>query len=127
MLRKYYKKKSESVSAVRIKLVTVGFSYKKWGARQWCKRGDWLVDNAGDVYTVDARVFARTYRDLGDGHYLKTTPVWAEAATKAGSVQTKEGRSNYRKGDYIVSNDRRGTDRYKVSRAKFKAMYKPAR
>jgi hypothetical protein len=32
------------------------------GAEQRCKRGDWLVDNGGEVYTVDGDSFARTYR-----------------------------------------------------------------
>lgn len=127
MRRKYRKKSSEYVTAVRLKLPTRGFFFRKWGARQRAKRGDWLVDNGGDVYTVDARVFARTYRRVGDGRYVKTAPVWAERAQHSGSVRTKEGRSHYRKGDYIVSNDRAGRERYKVSRAKFKSMYRPAR
>jgi acetylornithine deacetylase/succinyl-diaminopimelate desuccinylase-like protein len=35
------------------------------------KAGDWLVDNGGDVYTVDAEVFARTYREVARGAYVK--------------------------------------------------------
>ena len=61
------------------------------GAKQRAKRGDWLVDNGGDVYSVDARTFARTYKRLQPGKYLKTTPIWAERASEAGSVKTKEG------------------------------------
>ncbi len=77
--------------AVELDLDTDGFSYRKWGAQQRCKRGDWLVDNGGDIYTVDRDVFANTYRNVGAGKYVKTTPVWAEVAAQAGSVVTKEG------------------------------------
>ena len=125
MRRKYRKKKRESVTAVRLKLCTAGFRYRKWGALQRCKPGDWLVDNGGDVYTVDARTFALTYRALGPGRYLKTAPVWAEVAAEPGRILTKEGTSRYRMGDYIVSNDRAGKDRYCVSKAKFERMYRP--
>lgn len=59
------------VAAVQLNLHTDGFAYRKWGADQRCKSGDWLVDNDGDVYSVDAEVFARTYRKRGTGVYLK--------------------------------------------------------
>jgi len=55
------------VVAVQIALKDVEFTYDKWGGRQTGKAGDWLVDNAGDVYTVDAESFARTYQKVGDG------------------------------------------------------------
>ena len=125
--RQYRKKANQFVTAVRLDLDTKGLEYRKWGARQRAKRGDWLVDNGGDVYTVDARTFARTYQRLQPGKYLKTTPIWAERASEAGSVKTKEGRSNYKRGDYIVSNTKRGADAYCISAAKFKAMYQPVR
>jgi hypothetical protein len=121
--RRYRRKPSQYVVAVRLKLDTEGLTYRKWGGRQRAQRGDWLVDNNGDVYTVNGRVFARTYRRLRPGCYLKKTPVWAEVATRAGSIRTKEGRSQYRKGDYLVFNDRRGTDGYCMSAKKFKTMY----
>ena len=60
--RRYRKKTTSSVTAVHLDLDTTGFTYRKWGAEQRCKQGDWIVDNDGDVYTVDADVFARTYR-----------------------------------------------------------------
>jgi hypothetical protein len=50
------------VAAVRLALDTEGLVYRKWGGQQHAKPGDWSVDNDGDVYTVDAGVFARTYR-----------------------------------------------------------------
>jgi hypothetical protein len=127
MRRKYVKKAKQTVAAVRLDIDTKGITYRKWGGTQRAKRGDWLVDNRGDVYTVDGRVFDRTYKRVGPGIYAKTTPVWAEIATAPGSIPTKEGASHYRRGDYLVFNDRKGRDGYCVSAAKFKAMYRRAR
>lgn len=121
--RRYRKKPNQAVVAVQLNLETDGFVYRKWGAEQRCKRGDWLVDNAGDVYTVDAGVFAGTYRKVGSGTYVKTTPIWAEMATEPGRVATLEGESHYHAGDYVVSNNKDGTDAYCISRTKFEAMY----
>lgn len=123
--RRYRKKADRFVVAVQLDLDTDGFTYRKWGAEQRCKRGDWLVDNEGDIYSVDGEVFAKTYRRLGPGLYVKTTPVWAEVATEAGSVVTKEGRSHYRAGDYVVYNNEDGTDAYCMTAAKFESMYEP--
>ena len=123
--RRYRKRADQFVLAVQLDLDTDGFSYKKWGDEQRCKRGDWLVDNAGDIYTIDAAVFAKTYRKTGPGTYVKATPIWAQVATEAGSVATKEGRSHYKKGDYIVSNNENGTDPYCIGTTKFVTMYEP--
>lgn len=109
--------------AVRLDLDTEGFTYNKWGAEQGCKPGDWLVDNGGDIYSIDADVFARTYRCVSAGNYVKATPVWAEVAREAGSVITKEGESKYQAGDYLVSNNKDGTDAYCISASKFESMY----
>lgn len=111
--------------AVRLALDTDGLVYRKWGGEQRAKAGDWIVDNDGDVYSVDADIFARTYRKTGAGSYVKTTPVWAERATQAGNVKTKEGVTHYDAGDYIVSNNRDGSDEYAVSAKKFEQMYTP--
>lgn len=123
--RRFRKKADRAVVAVRLDLDTAGFTYRKWGAEQRCKAGDWLVDNEGDIYTVDAGVFAKTYRMVSPGVYVKTTPVWAEVATEPGSVATREGRSHYEAGDYLVYNEEDGTDAYCVGRAKFESMYEP--
>ena len=125
MRQRYRKRPSQSVVAVRLALDTAGFNYRKWGAEQRCKANDWLVDNDGDVYTVDCDVFARTYRQVEPGRYVKTTPVWAERASAAGAVKTKEGESHYDAGDYLVFNNEDGTDGYCVSASKFEAMYEP--
>jgi hypothetical protein len=121
--RRYRKKANQFVVAIRLDLDTPGFTYHKWGADQRCKPGDWLVDNQGDIYTVDAEVFAKTYGSAGPGVYVKTTPIWAEVATQPGSVATKEGRSHYTTGDYLVYNNPDGTDAYCIGAAKFESMY----
>ncbi len=123
---KYRKKANQAVTAIRLDLQMDGLVYKKWGGEQRAKRGDWIVANDGEVYTVDARSFARTYRRIGPGQYVKKTPVWVEMATQAGSIQTKEGRTRYKGGDYIVYNEYRGAGGYAMPAAKFKAMYERA-
>ena len=86
-------------------------------------RQSWIVDNEGDVYTVDRVSFRRTYRQVGPGAYVKVTPVWAEKADAAGRVETKEGSTGYKRGDYLVFNEKNGADAYAVSAKKFKRMY----
>lgn len=126
MRRQYVRRPDRPVTAVRLNLDTDGLVYRKWGGEQRAKRGDWLVDNEGDVYTVDAEAFERTYRAVGPGAYLKITPVWAEKANESGSVKTKEGSTDYRAGDYLVSNNADGSDDYAVEAEKFDALYEPA-
>lgn len=121
--RRYRKRADQVITAVRLDLDTDGFSYRKWGDEQRCKAGDWLVSNAGETYTVDAEVFARTYREVEPGRYLKTTPVWAERAEGEGWVATKEGKSHYRAGDYLVYNEEDGGDAYCMGADKFESMY----
>jgi hypothetical protein len=124
---KYVKRPDQTVHAVRLALDTDGFTYHKWGGQQRCKAGDWIVNAEGDTYTVDADTFARTYRQVRDGVYLKLTPVWAEQATAAGMVPTKEGSTEYQPGDYLVSNQEDGGDSYAVAKAKFEQMYERAK
>lgn len=113
------------MTAVRLDLETQGFSYQKWGGWQVCKPGDWLVDNAGDVYTIDRDTFERTYEEVSPGVYTKTAVVWARRADSDGAIETKEGVTCYREGDYLVFNDPEGTDGYAVSAEKFESMYVP--
>lgn len=125
--RRYVPRASAPVIAVQLTLDTAGFTYEKWGATQTCKPGDWIVHkDGGDTYTVDQASFARTYRRVGPGHYLKVTPVWAERAAADGEIRTKEGVTHYRAGDYLVSNDEAGGDRYAMRAATFEATYEPA-
>jgi hypothetical protein len=123
--RQYVKRQTQFVVAVQLDLDTTGFTYKKWGDTQTCKRGDWIVSNNGDTYTVDRESFARTYRLSGPGTYVKSAPVWAEVASAAGSARTKEGATHYEAGDYLVSNQEDGADAYAVSKAEFERMYEP--
>ena len=121
--RRFKRKADQFVVAVQLDLETEGFTYQKWGAEQRCKPGDWLVNNAGDHYTIDGKVFAKTYRGTSPGIYVKTTPIWAEVATEDGEVKTVIGSTRYRKGDYLVSNNEDGTDAYCISAAKFESIY----
>jgi hypothetical protein len=120
---KYVKRADQTVVAVQLALDTADFTYQKWGGSQICKANDWIVNGGGDVYTVDASTFARTYRHVGAATYLKTTPVWAAVADIAGDVRTKEGVTHYEAGDYLVSNEEQGGDGYAVSVDTFDAMY----
>lgn len=122
--RKY--RKVPTITAVQLDLATRGFAYDKWGHEQVCKRGDWVVDNSGDIYTVDSDIFAATYQLVSPGRYEKTTPVWAEVARKAGKVKTKEGFTDYESGDYVLSNnedDDDHSDEYAVEKAEFEKTY----
>lgn len=127
--RKYVRSPDQPVAAVRLSLDTDGLVYRKWGGEQRAKRDDWLVDNNGDVYTVDGEVFAKTYRPVdrekNPGAYVKTTPVWAIEAQEAGSVATKEGATHYDVGDYLVSNEPDGRDGYAITRQTFEKLYVP--
>jgi hypothetical protein len=122
---RFVRRPDRPVVAVQLALETDGLVYRKWGGEQHAKPGDWIVDNNGDVYTVDAAVFARTYRQTGPGTFIKQTPVWAERAKVAGSVETKEGITRYEAGDYLVSNDSDGSDQYAIAAEKFESLYEP--
>ncbi len=125
--RKYKKKPTSFITAVQLDLDTEGFSYNKWGGQQVCKRGDWLVDNNGDKYTVSGDSFAKTYEQVSPGVYTKSAPVWAEIADQPGKVKTKEGETAYEIGDYLVSNNPDGTDAYAIGAEKFLEMYEAAK
>ena len=126
MRQRYRRKPDQAVTAVRLALTFDGFTYQKWGAAQRAQAGDWLVESGDDVYTVAADSFARTYQAVSPGRWLKSAPVWAEAAAQAGSVATKEGRTHYQAGDWLVSNEADGSDSYAVSADKFPLLYEPA-
>ena len=121
--RKYKKKPTSFITAVQLDLDTEGFVYNKWGGPQVCKRGDWLVDNAGDKYTVARESFAKTYEFVSPGVYTKSAPVWAELTDKPGKIKTSEGKTAYAAGDYLVSNNPDGTDTYAISAEKFRELY----
>jgi hypothetical protein len=124
--KRYRRKAGQPITAVRLDLDTPGLQYRKWDHDQFAKQGDWLVDNDGDVYTVEATTFAKTYRTTSPGRYEKTGFVWAERAAQAGRVATKEGHTAYAAGDWLVSNDEDGRDAYAMGAAAFERMYQPA-
>lgn len=125
-LRKYTRKADTPVTAVQLDLDTDGFTYRKWGGVQKASAGDWLVNNGGDVYTVERGVFERTYRMLGPGVYAKDQPVWARVAAADGNIHTREGITNYLAGDMIVFNDENERDGYAMSAKTFDRLYQPA-
>lgn len=122
-LHRYFRRRDRPVTAIRLALDTDGLVYRKWGAEQRAKAGDWLVESDGDVYTVDAESFARTYQPAGPGSYVKTTPIWARRAEQAGGVTTKEGVTHYEAGWYLVSNADDGSDTYAISPETFDSLY----
>ena len=124
-LRRFRKRPDQAVTAIQLALDTEGLRYRKWGGDQHGKPGDWLVDNAGDIYTVAADVFARTYRHISPGRFIKSTPVWARRAEHAGTVNTREGESHFTAGDYLVFNQADETDGYCMTAERFHAMYEP--
>ena len=125
-MRKYRRREEATITAVRVDLETEGFSYEKWGGSQRCKAGDWIVNNAGDTYTIDAATFAKTYRELSPGVYRKDAPVWAEPAAVAGVIRTKEGSTAYEAGDVLIFNDAERTDGYAMSAEMFETLYELA-
>lgn len=125
MRQRYRRKPDQAVTAVQLALDFDGLHYRKWGHNQQARPGDWLVDSDGEVYTVAADSFAKTYRQVGPGRWVKSTPLWAERATQAGSVATKEGHTSYQPGDWLVSNNADGSDAYAISAAKFEKLYEP--
>lgn len=123
MLEQYRRRETTTVAAVQFDLDTEGFTYEKWGGTQRCKRGDWLLNNQGDTYTVDQDTFAATYRRVGPGEYEKVVPVYARRAATEGVIQTKEGSTDYAVGDYLVYNHPEGQDGYAMTAETFHSLY----
>ena len=125
-LRKYVRRAATSITAVQLNLDMDGFTYRKWGGVQTASAGDWLVNNGGDIYTVNRATFEQTYRLISPGIYQKVQPVWAREAKADGSIQTKEGETHYRAGDMIIFNDPEEKDGYAMTAEKFNDLYEPA-
>ncbi len=125
-LRKYVRRVHTSVTAVQLDLDTDGFTYRKWDGVQTASAGDWLVNNDGNVYTVERETFERTYRMVSPGLYVKVQPVWVRVADVDGNIQTKEGKTHYRAGDMIVFNDEEERDGYAMTAEEFERLYEPA-
>lgn len=125
-LEQFRRREKTTVIAVQVDLDTDGFSYRKWGGLQRCKRGDWLLNNQGDTYTVDRDSFSATYRNVSPGVYEKDAPVWARQAEAGGEIRTKEGTTDYDAGDYLVFNDPEGRDGYAMAAETFHSLYERA-
>lgn len=125
-MKQFIKKERQIITAIQInmELQNAELRYEKWGGSQQAKLGDWIVENGGDVYTIDQDSFSATYRLVSPGRYEKVAPVWAEETTHMGTIATKEGESQYVAGDYLVYNNENGTDGYAVSKEKFESMYR---
>lgn len=125
--RKYLRRGDRPVTAVQLALDMDPLVFRKWGGVQRALANDWLVNNNGDVYTVAAASFASTYHPVdpvsAPGQYIKSAPVWACEAADAGAVETREGRTAYQPGDFIVANAPDGDDRYAISRERFHDLY----
>lgn len=125
-VRKQYRKRPElPVIAVALDIDIEEMHYRKWGHQQTAKRGDWLVDNDGDIYTVENQYFQDHYRKIKPGQYEKVGEIWAVEAEEPGSIPTKEGSTDYNAGDYLVYDSAEGGNGYAVGRARFKRMYEP--
>ena len=124
-----YRVKPSRVTAIPLAFGGLNMGYVKdaWGpAVQTAKAGDWLVQSHidGDVYTIDADVFAKSYTPVGDpGVYEKFGTVEAALATGDGDgeIPTLEGTTTYAAGDYIC----RGVngELWAMSARKFEARY----
>lgn len=111
------------MTAVQLNLDTEGFTYRKWGGEQRCRPQDWLVHSDSDCYTVNKESFARTYRELSPGRYIKHASVWAEQADESGSIPTKEGSTDYEAGDYLIDNGEDDSDCYAIDKERFEHLY----
>jgi len=122
--RKRYKKRPKFyVIAVQFDLDFDVFKFQKWGGNQKCKPGDWLINNDGDVYTVDKEYFRNHYQMISPGVYNKIGEIWAEVAAEAGTIKTKEGSTDYKSGDYLVFDRPEGGEGYAIAKLKFERWY----
>ena len=123
-MKKYHKRATQMIVAVQLNLDTEGLHYKKWGDSQFAKKGDWLVDNDGGIYSIDETVFARTYQLVSPGQYKKISVIYAKRADSDGCITTLEGKTHYLKGDYLVYENPGQTEgAYAVCAERFEDMY----
>ncbi len=119
----YQKKPQHLITAVQLDLDTDGFTFIKWGDEQRCRAGDWLVNSDDDCYTVADESFRKTYRQVSPGRYYKHAIIWARQATSSGCIDTSEGQTHYKAGDYIVANADDGSDNYAIDHDTFHTLY----
>lgn len=124
-LQKYKRKPGNEVQAIQL-MESAVLNYSAWGGDQQALGGDWLVRRKdGETYTVEQKSFAATYAETvpRSGWYDKHAPVWAEVATTADLMPTKEGSSSYAPGFYLCYNSADHTDGWCMPTAKFEALY----
>jgi hypothetical protein len=63
---------------------------------------------------------------VSPGLYEKIAPIWAEVAAEPGTIQTKEGSTEYAAGDYLVFNASDRTDGYAMKAETFLQLYESA-
>ena len=114
--QRYRRRPGQPVVAVQLRLDTEGFRYQKWGDEQRCKANDWLVDNDGEVYTVDADSFARSYTVQGQGTYVKTGKVyWSKDQENLFGLQEGEFSGTFREFLSFIHPD--DIERYETAQA----------
>lgn len=121
---KYRKKETVIAIQLNLELKDGIFEYEAWGGPQTARRGDWLINRNGEeVYTCEADVFAETYEKVSPGVYRKTAAVEADECLADCKIDTLEGQSDCKAGDFVVTNP--GGDRYPVERGIFLDIYEP--
>ena len=95
MRKRFRRRSNQAVTAVQLALDFDGFSYRKWGDTQTARPGDWTASE-----TLPRGIVRRS-----------------------GSVATKEGRTHYKAGDWLVSNAEDGSDAYAISAETFAQLY----
>ncbi len=122
--RKAYRKRPQyDVTAVQLDLDFDQWQHQKWGHRQVCRSGDWLINNNDDVYTVDKAYFRDHYQRISVGRYKKIGEVWAEVAASDGEISTIEGSTRYHAGDYLVFDREQKGQGYAIKKIVFERMY----
>lgn len=122
-LKKYRKKSEQFVEAMQLALPDCRIQYQKWGGAQQAQEGDWLVKNGDEYYTVESTSFSHTYEKMSGNQYKKVGKVWAEIAEQDGEMPTKEGKTQYKKGDMCVYNQADKTDGYATTAQVFHDNY----
>jgi hypothetical protein len=87
------------------------------------RAGDWRVTDGVEEWTVEAGIFARTYRQLPDGRYAKDATVDAVRTERPLDVPTLEGVARAEAGDWVLRSD--DGELWTVTDAYFRSAYAP--
>lgn len=96
-----YKPKYVEITAIQLRMP---ITYELWGGTQTGKVGDWLVEKGNDTYTIDGTEFATSYQKHLTKHatYFKAEHIEAYEVRCDGYIETLEGRSKFKAGDYLA-------------------------